>query len=75
MREQSTLPVLLSFHDSGACAECGKRLSWRTRAWWFRAERKLVCTACLPVTASVSGGGAKVIDLAERRHRARGAAN
>jgi hypothetical protein len=41
-----TPPRLLNLRYDGSCAVCEVALPRKTEAWWYRDEKRIVCTAC-----------------------------
>src|SRR4051812_8021521 len=39
---------LLGLRYDGTCSACETPLARRTVAWWYREEKRIVCTACQP---------------------------
>lgn len=48
MNAEPALARLLSLRYNGTCSVCETPLARRTTAWWYRAEKRIVCTSCQP---------------------------
>lgn len=48
LMEAASSPRILSLRYDGVCAVCSSLLARRTRTWWFREEKRIVCFACRP---------------------------
>jgi Nuclease-related domain len=51
--QPTSIPHVISLRYDGTCSVCETSLVRRTRAWWYRDEKKIVCTACRPEDTTV----------------------
>lgn len=58
--DQPAVPTgrLMKLRYQGRCTSCHAVLAPRAEAWWYRDEKKIVCTTCQPVEALPGRPGA-----------------